>query len=265
MATALVFIVGLWVQHARSSWPFDRPVDTSHVESMAGMEPTTLRDPQGRPESGRGTSGATTNDRVPVDVAAARSLDIRLETVGRQSLTQTVRAVATIVPDESRISHVHTRVAGWIEHLDVNTTGEEVRAGQPLAHIFSQELLSSQTEYLAVRRNTAASGITSSVVASGRTRLGVLGMTPEEIDAIEHTGEPRRLVTVVAPRSGVVVNRGITVGTSVDPSTTLLTIADLSHVWVLAEVPEASIPSVRVGSKALLDFPASGRSPFTAG
>lgn len=248
VATALVFTAGLWVQHTRSGWPFDRWVDP-RIENTAGTEPT---------------AGANTHNRVPVDAAAARSLDIRLETVGRQSLTQTVRAVATIAPDESRISHVHTRVAGWIEHLDVNTTGEEVRAGQPLAHIFSQELLSSQTEYLAARRNTAASGIASTVVASGRTRLGVLGMTPEEIDAIEQTGEPRRLVTVVAPRSGVVVNRGITVGTSVDPSTTLLTIADLSRVWVLAEVAEASIPSVRVGSKALLDFPASGRSPFAA-
>jgi Cu(I)/Ag(I) efflux system membrane fusion protein len=207
---------------------------------------------------------AATHSRVPIEASAARSLDIRLETVGRQSLAEKVRAVATIVPDESRISHVHTRVSGWIEHLDVNTTGEIVRAGQPLAHIFSQELLSSQTEYLAARRNAAASGITSAVVASGRTRLGVLGMTPGEIDAIEASGEPKRLVTVVAPRSGVVVNRGVTAGTSVDPSTTLLTIADLSRVWVLAEVPESSIPSVRVGTTAELDFPASGSPPFTA-
>jgi Cu(I)/Ag(I) efflux system membrane fusion protein len=102
------------------------------------------------------------------------------------------------------------------------------------------------------------------VVASGLTRLTVLGMTPEEIDAIERTGEPRRLVPVVAPRSGVVVNRGITVGTSVDPSTTLLTIADLSRVWILAEVPEAGIPAVRPGATAQLDFPASGRPAFAA-
>ena len=98
-------------------------------------------------------------DRVAVDVNAApfQELGIRLEVVGRQSLTQ-ARAVATVVPDESRISHVHARVAGWVEQLDVNTTGELVTAGQPLARIFSQELLSSQAEYLAARRNTAASG-----------------------------------------------------------------------------------------------------------
>ena len=250
LGTAIVLIGILSVQHARSGWPFDRPEGTPPQASVAGMEPTSGVD--------------TRHNRVSVDAAAAQSLDVRLETVGRESLRQTVRAVATVVPDESRMSHVHTRVAGWIEHLDVNTTGEFVKSGQPLAHIFSQELLSSQTEYLSARRNTSAAGISSAVLASGRTRLGVLGMTAAEIDEIERAGEPKRLVTVVAPRSGVVVNRGVTVGTSVDPSTTLLTIADLSRIWVLAEVPEASIPSVRIGTSAELDFAASGRAPFTA-
>jgi Cu(I)/Ag(I) efflux system membrane fusion protein len=87
-------------------------------------------------------------------------------------------------------------------------------------------------------------------------------MSPSDIDEIERTGEPKRLVTVTAPRSGVVMDRGVTVGTSVDPSTTLLTIADLSRVWILAEVPESSIPTVKVGMPAELDFPASGRPPF---
>jgi Cu(I)/Ag(I) efflux system membrane fusion protein len=251
--TAMVFTGVLWVQHARSGWPFGPP-NEAVAASLSGAA---------MPEA---TGTASTHERVPVDVDAGtiQELGIRLEVVGRTSLTQEVRAVATVVPDESRISHVHTRVAGWVEQLHVNTTGEMVRAGQPLARIFSQELLSSQTEYLAARKNTAAWGITSVVVASGRTRLTVLGMTPAEIDAIEQTGEPHRLVTVIAPRSGVVVNRGISVGTSVDPSTTLLTIADLSRVWVLAEVPEASIPGIRVGATAQLDFPASGRLPFAA-
>jgi membrane fusion protein, copper/silver efflux system len=249
--TTAVIGGALWIQHSRGAWPFEPPA--SPVATMQGTVAA-------------GTTGSDRNhDRVPVDVTpdTIQALGIRLETVGRESLTQDVRAVATVVPDESRISHVHTRVSGWVEQLDVNTTGEMVRAGQPLLRIFSQELLASQTEYLAARRTTSASGITSVVVAGGRTRLGVLGMSAAEIDEIEQTGEPKRLVTVFAPRSGVVVNRGVTVGTSVDPSTTLVTIADLSRVWVLAEVPEASITAVRPGSIARLDFPASGRPPFT--
>ena len=251
-ATAVILTAALWAQRGRSAWPFDRPgvaVAPAGDVSMPPMEGMT-----------------SDHDRVPVDVSAAtvQELGIRMEVVGRESLTEAVRAVATVVPDESRISHVHTRVSGWVEQLDVNTTGEVVTAGEPLARIFSQELLSSQTEYLSARRNAAASGIASAVIASGRTRLTVLGMAPAEIDAIERSGEPMRLVTVVAPRSGVVVNRGVTEGTAVDPATTLVTIADLSHVWILAEVPEANIPGIRVGTIAHLDFPASGRQPFAA-
>jgi haloalkane dehalogenase len=186
------------VQHAREAWPF--ATNSQAVAPLTSSAPPSAVDT------------ASNHDRVPVDVNAAtvQELGIRVEVVGRESLTQEVRAVAIVVPDESRISHVHTRVAGWVEQLDVSTTGEMVSAGQPLGRIFSHELLSSQTEYLAARRNTAVSGIASAVIASGRTRLTVLGMTPAEIDDTEQTGEPRRLVTVVAPRSGVVVNRGIT-------------------------------------------------------
>jgi Cu(I)/Ag(I) efflux system membrane fusion protein len=242
----------LSVQRARGGWPF------TPAERAAVPSPTARDLPASSANPGP--------DRVPIEVPSAtiQDLGIRLEEVRRESLTETIQAVATIVPDESRISHVHTRVAGWVEQLDVNTTGEMVQAGQPLGRVFSQELLSSQTEYLAARRATAATGITSAVVASGRTRLAVFGMTAEEIAAIEETGEPMRLVAIMAPRSGVVVNRGVTVGTSVDPSTPLLTIADLSQVWVFAEVPEASIPAVRIGTTARLDFPGSGRTPFGA-
>jgi membrane fusion protein, copper/silver efflux system len=247
--TATVFTAGLWIQRSRNAWPF--------VESVSGETLTTNPADQNR-------NASVADSRVPIAVTPAtmQQLGIRLATVARESLTQEVRAVATVVPDESRISHVHTRVSGWVEHLDVNTTGEMVRAGQPLAHIFSQELFSSQTEYLAIRKATSASGITSAVVAGGRTRLSVLGMTPADIDTIEQTNEPKRLITVAAPRSGIVINRGVTVGTAVDPSTTLLTIADLSRVWILAEVPEANIANVNIGTRAMVDFPASGRAPF---
>ena len=256
VATTAVLSGALWIQHARGGWPFS-PREQAVVPATA---------PVAVAQDMAGMDASAMPDRVPVDVTPSmlQALGVRIEEVGRESLTQTIQAVATVAPDEARISHAHTRVSGWVEQLDVNTTGEMVRAGQPLARIFSQELLSSQTEYLAARRATAASGIASAVIASGRTRLTVLGMSPEEITEIEQTGEPKRLVTLVAPRSGVVVNRGISVGTAVDPSTPLLTIADLSRVWVLAEVPEAGMAAIRLGSTARLEFPASGRDPFAA-
>jgi Cu(I)/Ag(I) efflux system membrane fusion protein len=253
IGTTCVLASLLFAQHLRHGWPFSLHMGSPSADAVrTAGEAAPLSEHSG-------------HERVPVDVDAA-SVDefgIRLEPVREETLAQPVRAVATVVPDESRISHAHTRVAGWVEELFVNTTGQSVRAGEPLARIFSQELLSSQTEYLTARRQ-AASGLTSAVVASGRTRLKVLGMTETEIVVIEQAGEPMRLVTVVAPHAGVVVHRGISVGTAVDPSTELVTIADLSTIWVLAEVPESDVPAIRLGTTTRLDLPGSGRAAFTA-
>jgi Cu(I)/Ag(I) efflux system membrane fusion protein len=205
------------------------------------------------------------HERSPVELDPTRlqAMGVRTEPAKWETVSRTARAVATVVTDESRLSHVHTRVAGWIEELYVETTGQFVRAGEPLAGIFSQELLSSQTEYLSALR-AAGSGPPSAVPEAARTRLAVLGMTEEEIRAVEERKEPMRLVTVEAPRSGVVLHRGVSVGTAVDPSTEIVTIADLTQVWVLAEVPESDIAEIAPGMTARLDFPSSGRRPFPA-
>ena len=230
----------LAVQYLRGSWPFT-------AERAAAITGAVGSSGQAPPVSPQARAALDATDPT------FTQLGVQVEPVLRESLSRTVRVIATVAPDETRISHVHTRVAGWIEQLDVNATGEFVRAGQPVARIFSQELLSSQTEYLAARR-MAASGLASAVVEGGRRRLAVLGMTEREIAEIERTGEAKRFVTVAAPRSGVVVRRSVSAGNAVDPSTELVTIADLSRVWVLAEVPEASIRDVRLGSAALLEF-----------
>ena len=204
--------------------------------------------------------------RVPVELDPSRldSMDVRTESARWETVSKPVRTVATVVTDESRVSHVHTRVAGLIEELYVSTTGQQVRAGEPLAGIFSQELLSSQTEYLSALRAASSGGPRSAVAEAARARLKVFGMTEAGILELEQRGEPMRLTTVVAPRSGVVFHQGISVGTAVDPSTEIVIVADLSRVWVLAEVPEADIPEVHRGDRARLEFSSSGRAPFEA-
>lgn len=251
--TAATLSTGLFVQHTRHGWPFSlhhglgaRGAPSEHAEHAEHAEPI----------------GPT---RVAIEVAPDRldRLGIRTEQVRSEELSRPVRAVATVVPDETQVSHVHARVSGWIEKLHVRATGATVRAGQPIAGIFSRELLASQTEYLAVRR-AAANAPKSAVLAGARSRLAVLGMSEEAIQALEQRGEPRRLVTITSPRRGVVLHRGITVGTAVDPSTELVTIADLSRVWVFAEIPEADVPLVTKGAMAALEFPASGKPPVHA-
>jgi multidrug efflux pump subunit AcrA (membrane-fusion protein) len=242
-ATAAVFIIAGLILSAGNGWPFSEwPRQNSKTAA-----------PSARVE------------RVPVMVSRTNVARLGIQVVPARSETlfSFVNAVATVAIDESRLSHVHTRVAGWVEQLHVNTTGEYVRAGQPVARIFSQELLSSQAEYLAARR-FAASGYATSVVSSGLMRLRVLGMTEGEIRSLQRTGKPMRLVTVTAPASGIVVNRGVSVGTAVDPSTELLTLANMANVWVFAEVPEANMRAIRTGTPASLDFPAAGLAGLPA-
>lgn len=238
--TAIVLAGLLLLQHTRHGWPFS-------LHHGLGAQK----------QAGKPTLPAASPTRVAIELPSGKSqqFGVRLEPAALETVSVPLRTVATVVPDESRIAHAHTRVAGWVEDLRVNTTGQFVRRGEPLARIFSQELLSSQTEYLVARRN-ATSGLSSVVVESGRTRLKVLGMTEAEIQSIEASGEPMRLVTVIAPRTGIVIHRGITVGTAVDPSTELITIADLSAIWILAEIPEAEAGDVQPGTRATLEFPA---------
>lgn len=201
--------------------------------------------------------------RSPVALpnAQAHGLDLKVETVSMGDLIEDLRVPATVVPDESRISHIHTRVAGWIEHLHVGSTGEPVRAGQPIADIFSQELFASQAEYLAAR---AMTGPPSVVAESGLARLKFLGMSDSDIRAIEKAGKPNRLVTLYAPRSGVLAHRGIAAGTAVDPSTEIAIVLDLSRVWVLAEVPEFAAGGIRKGMPAQLELGGDGSTRIPA-
>jgi len=241
-ATLLVVVVAGLIQSARGGWPFSAGASTEAIRPAAPV-----------------AKASAAADRAPVEVRSAdlTRLGIRLETARIEDVVATVDSVATVALDESRLSRVNPRVSGWVEQLYVNTTGESVRAGQPVARIFSQELVSSQAEYLAARR-FAETGLATSVATSGRTRLQVLGMSEGEIRGIERSGRPIRLVTVTAPRGGVVVNRGVSVGAAVDPSTELLTLADLSRVWVFAEAPESAVRAIRPGTPARLQFPSAG-------
>lgn len=191
----------------------------------------------------------------------AAAINLQVAPVTRQHLSEELRVVATVVPDESRISHIHTRVSGWVEKLHVSNTGESVRAGQPIVDIFSQELLASQAEYLSVRTLT---GPPTAAVESGRARLRYFGMSDHAIDAIEKSGKPRRLVTLAAPRSGILAHRGIVAGTAVDPSTEIATILDLSRVWVWAEVPESAAAAIETGMPARLEFGRAGAGGIAA-
>ena len=247
------------MQHFRHGWPF------SLHHQLPAAQPTEVDHAAMTNMATENSPTPATQVRVPVELTEqqSQSIGIRLERVRRETISQPLRAVTTVVPDESRVTHVHARVAGWLESLYVNTTGQQVRMGEPLAAVFSQDLFATQQEYLSALHDAHA-GPKSSVVEGAKTRLKLLGMSDVEIGDIEKRGEARRLVTLNAPHNGIVLHRGVSAGTAVDPSTELLTVADLSNVWVMAEVPESGTSQVKVGATASLEFSASGRAPINA-
>ena len=240
-----VIIVFLTIQYVRQSWPFIK---------------NRQADANGEIEKRDQAIDKNQHDRasVQVDTSIMRSLGIQIETVRIDTVAEPVRAVATVVPDESRISHIHTRVSGWLEKLYVNKTGQQVETGAPLAGIFSQELYASQMEYVAAL-DASRTGPQSAVVESARTRLKVFGMTDTQIRELERRGSANRLTTIVAPRSGIVMQLNVFAGMQVDPSLVLMTIADLSQVWILAEIPGTEEPGIEVGTNVVINITASGR------
>ncbi|HVL67647.1 MAG TPA: efflux RND transporter periplasmic adaptor subunit [Vicinamibacterales bacterium] len=185
---------------------------------------------------------------------------------------RTLRTVGTVAFDETRIAKVHPRIEGWVERVFVNVTGGTVREGQPLLAIYSPELLASQQELLLARRArdlmannplvSAADG-GSSLLDAARRRLELWDLSPAQIDRVLETGTPIRSVTLHSPASGFVLQRSVFPNQRVTPDTELYTIADLSRVWIMADVFEADIPHIRPGMKAHVTF-TSGAAPLDA-
>jgi Cu(I)/Ag(I) efflux system membrane fusion protein len=161
-----------------------------------------------------------------------------------------IRAVGIIEPDQRRLTHIHTRVNGWVNKLYVDFVGQRVAKGAPLLDIYSPELLTSQNAYLIARSGTGlrgTSGSNDNVVESARKRLELLGVAPEEIAELDRTGRARDTLLLRAPISGRVLERNVVEGSYVDPQMELYRIADLSAVWVQAKIYEYELPHIELG------------------
>jgi RND family efflux transporter MFP subunit len=200
---------------------------------------------------------------VAVGAEARRLAGIQTAPARRELLLQGIRAVGTVVPDETRIRVVHTKVAGWIDKLHVNFMGQFVRRGQPIVDIYSPELLASQEEFLralAASRQLAgatpeASGASINLVQAARRRLELFDVPPSFIATLERTGEPQRAVTLHAPASGYVTAKDVFEGQQIQPGMELFAVTDFSRVWIEADVYEYEAPLVQVGQQATLSLP----------
>jgi multidrug efflux pump subunit AcrA (membrane-fusion protein) len=214
------------------------------------------------PECPSGDSGAP-DGAIVIDSATMQNMGVRTTPVERRDLARSVRAVGRVAYDERRVSHVHTKVQGWVEKLFVDFVGQEVKRGQPLLEIYSPELVATQEELLLAARYRDATqespfddvrGGGETLFAATKRRLALWDVPERDIERLLQTGIVKRTLTLYAPEAGVVTRLGVRSGMEVQPNTNLYAIADLSKVWVLADVYEYELPWLQLGQEAAVEL-----------
>jgi Cu(I)/Ag(I) efflux system membrane fusion protein len=220
-----------WVAPMDANYKSDKP-----GKSPMGMDLVAVYDDGGKgPDEGAGTI------RISPDVV--NNLGVRTSTVSFKSLQTEINTVGYVTYDEDRLVHIHPRVQGWIEKLHVTATGDPVKKDQPLYEIYSPELVNAQEEFLlALDRNN------SRLITAAQNRLTALQLPKSAITELKQSRKVQQRITFYAPQNGVVENLKIREGFFVKPGSTIMSIGDLSEVWVEAEVFERQAGQVKTGT-----------------
>jgi Cu(I)/Ag(I) efflux system membrane fusion protein len=181
--------------------------------------------------------------------------------VEMRTITKDVRTSARIVPDETRLYRVTTKIDGYVEKLFVNVTGQEVKKGQPLLSIYSPELVATQQEFLTAlpfaehvshsdHESISSSG--KQFVEAARKRLKLWDISDEQIKRLQKTGQVEKFITLYAPATGYVFEKTVLAGQKIMPGEPLLVVADLTTVWAEADIYESDLPYIKVGMPVTL-------------
>ncbi len=183
--------------------------------------------------------------QVTVSPTVANNLGLKTGVARMGTLNGKIRTVGIVQYDENKLLHVHPRVEGWIERLHVKSVGDEVAKGQLLYEIYSPELVNAQEEFvLALKRNNAA------LIKASEARLQSLQIPSGIITSIRKQRSSQQTIPYFSPQDGVIEHMEIREGFYVKPGTTLMSIADLSSVWVEAQVLNYNNPELITGAKA---------------
>lgn len=232
---------------------------------MAGMPGMTSTQGDADAGSMKGMAGmdVTANGSVKLTTSQIRQFGVTYGTANVRPLTSETRTTGVATFDETKMAQIAPKFGGFVDRLYVNSTGQQVQRGQPILDIYSPELLAAEQELLLAEQLDRDIG-TSSVpgVSAGQTdladasrrRLRLWDISNAQIDEILRTGRVRRALTLYAPVSGIVVDKKVLQGQAVTPGEELYTIADLSDIWVDAQLREVDAANVRVGSAADIEF-----------
>jgi RND family efflux transporter MFP subunit len=212
-------------------------------------------------EVSRGAPTVPGRSSVTLSSERRALLGVRSEEVRETRIERAIRTVGRVAADERRLAHVHTKFEGYVERLYADFTGKYVKKGDPLLAIYSPELVATQQEYLLALRAQKQLGASqfpsvaqggANLAEAARERLRLWDISPADIAELERTGTVRRAFNLYAEVSGFVTVKNVVQGMRVMPADTVFEIADLSHVWVLADVYESELRSVRIGMPATM-------------
>jgi Cu(I)/Ag(I) efflux system membrane fusion protein len=173
---------------------------------------------------------------------------VRSERVGRQLITRPIRVPGTVQLDERRIAVVATRSDAFVQEVAAVTTGDHVTKGDRLVRIYSPEITAAGAQFL-TELNAAARGVPE---GGARQRLENLGVPPEIVAEIERSRRVPLTINWSAPRDGVVLERNVVDGMKTAAGDSLFRLADLSTIWVIADVPESDLAAIRIGAPATI-------------
>ena len=197
--------------------------------------------------------------RVQLSPERIQLAGIKTVTVDYRPVAKQTKTVGYVTFDETRLSRIVSRVDGYVEKLYVDETYTVVHKGDPLAEVYSPELFSTARELVLATRDR---GVPDLAVAA-RNKLLLLGVSQQEIDGIVASGQPSPRLVIRSPQAGYVVDKKIVVGASVEAKMTLFEVADLSTVWIEADVYEKDIPFLQVGQKVEATVEACPHRVFT--
>lgn len=184
--------------------------------------------------------GAATS--VKISPSLQQNLGIRFATVRRAEQATSLELVGSTQFDESKAEVVQSRVTGFIDKLHVRSPQQEVKRGQAIASIFVPDWLAPQEEYLALKR-----GGDTTLAAAARQRMRALSIPDSMVANLDRTGRPQSHLSLASPVSGIVTELAVREGAQVTPGMTIAKVVGMNTMWLLAEVPETSIGSARVG------------------
>lgn len=234
-------------------------MDMSGASGTAQSSTTPANNPSGQ-MAGMGNMAPGT---VMLSPATQQEIDVTCTTVRRAHLERTIQTVGLLQMDEEKIAHVHVKVSGWIEKIFLNYAGQQIKKGQPLFTLYSPDLVSTEQEYLIALRGqrylsktpyTDVSSEADSLLSATRDRLRLWDISDAQIHKLEASGKAERTMMLYSPINGFVMSRNAYEQTYVTPETDLYDIADLSTIWVYADIYEYEAPYVHLGQRAQMQL-----------